>query len=191
MTGRANGNKAKVKKNSDGTLTLTYTFPKTAAQTPSEPEHKHCVCGTNNTTVGDHTCDTAQIWTGVSDLSEITGSGYYYLTEDIVLDRYITDDNSYTCYGWVAPDNAVLCLNGHSITMKNPEESAVDKTQEVNKYYDGYVDTIDVEHHFTLTDCKAGDAQGKIAHASNKMGRAIDVRGVHLICTVERYPKCI
>lgn len=177
VTGRTNGNKAKVKKNSDGTLTLTYTFPKTAAQTPSEPEHKHCVCGTNNMTVGDHTCDTARTWTGVSDLAEITGSGYYYLTEDIVLDRYITDDNSYTCYGWVAPDNAVLCLNGHSITMKNPEESAVDKTQEVNKYYDGYVDTIDVEHHFTLTDCKAGDAQGKIAHASNKMGRAIDVRG--------------
>ena len=32
VTGRVNGNKANVKKNSDGTLTLTYTFPKTAAQ---------------------------------------------------------------------------------------------------------------------------------------------------------------
>lgn len=31
VTGRVNGNKAKVKKNSDGTLTLTYTFPKNAA----------------------------------------------------------------------------------------------------------------------------------------------------------------
>lgn len=31
VTGRVNGNEAKVKKNSDGTLTLTYTFPKTAA----------------------------------------------------------------------------------------------------------------------------------------------------------------
>ena len=143
----------------------------------ADTEHKHCVCGTNDVVAGGHVCDKEQVWTGVSDLSEITGSGYYYLTDNITLDKYVSSDSSYTCYGWVAPDGVVLCLNGHSIIMNNPDENDVDKSLEENKYYDGYVDVIGVENHFTLTDCKTGDQQGKITHAENKKGRGIDIPG--------------
>ena len=164
---------------SDGTkLVLTGKD----ATDPAPTEHTHCVCGTNNLSTKGHTCNKNQVWQGVSDLSEITTGGYYYLTDDVVLDQYVSNDNSYTCYGWVVPDNVVLCLNGHDIIMKNPLESDVDKTQTENKYYDGYVDVLDIENHFTLTDCKTGDAQGEITHAKDASGntyygRGVDVKG--------------
>ena len=152
------------------------------ATEPAPTEHTHCVCGTNNLSTKGHSCNKNQVWTGVSALSEITTGGYYYLKNDVVLDQYVSNDKSYTCYGWVVPDNVVLCLNGHDIIMKNPLESEVDKTQAENKYYDGYVDVLDIEGHFTLTDCKTGDAQGEITHAKDASsnsyyGRGVDVKG--------------
>ena len=152
------------------------------ATEPTPTEHTHCVCGTNNLSTKGHRCNKNQVWTGVSALSEITTGGYYYLKNDVVLDQYVSNDKSYTCYGWVVPDNVVLCLNGHDIIMKNPLESEVDKTQAENKYYDGYVDVLDIEDHFTLTDCKTGDAQGEITHAKDASsnsyyGRGVDVKG--------------
>ena len=152
------------------------------ATEPTPTEHTHCVCGTNNLSTKGHSCNKNQVWTGVSALSEITTGGYYYLKNDVVLDQYVSNDKSYTCYGWVVPDNVVLCLNGHDIIMKNPLESEVDKTQAENKYYDGYVDVLDIEGHFTLTDCKTGDAQGEITHAKDASGnsyygRGVDVKG--------------
>ena len=152
------------------------------ATEPTPMEHTHCVCGTNNLNTKGHSCNKNQVWQGVSALSEITTGGYYYLKNDVVLDQYVSNDKSYTCYGWVVPDNVVLCLNGHDIIMKNPLESEVDKTQTENKYYDGYVDVLDIEGHFTLTDCKTGDAQGEITHAKDASGnsyygRGVDVKG--------------
>ena len=152
------------------------------ATEPAPTEHTHCVCGTNNLSTKGHSCNKNQVWTGISALSEITTGGYYYLKNDVVLDQYVSNDKSYTCYGWVVPDNVVLCLNGHDIIMKNPLESEVDKTQAENKYYDGYVDVLDIEGHFTLTDCKTGDAQGEITHAKDASGnsyygRGVDVKG--------------
>ncbi len=152
------------------------------ATEPAPTEHTHCVCGMNNLSTKGHSCNKNQVWMGVSALSEITTGGYYYLKNDVVLDQYVSNDKSYTCYGWVVPDNVVLCLNGHDIIMKNPLESEVDKTQEENKYYDGYVDVLDIEGHFTLTDCKTGDAQGEITHAKDASGnsyygRGVDVKG--------------
>ena len=152
------------------------------ATEPAPTEHTHCVCGTNNLSTKGHSCNKNQVWQGVSALSEITTGGYYYLKNDVVLDQYVSNDKSYTCYGWVVPDNVVLCLNGHDIIMKNPLESEVDKTQTENKYYDGYVDVLDIEGHFTLTDCKTGDAQGEITHAKDASGnsyygRGVDVKG--------------
>ena len=152
------------------------------ATEPAPTEHTHCVCGTNNLSTKSHSCNKNQVWQGVSALSEITTGGYYYLKNDVVLDQYVSNDKSYTCYGWVVPDNVVLCLNGHDIIMKNPLESEVDKTQAENKYYDGYVDVLDIEGHFTLTDCKTGDAQGEITHAKDASGnsyygRGVDVKG--------------
>ena len=92
-----------------------------------------------------------------NELREIanTGSGQYYLTEDIKL----------TGGTWTPADGTVLDLNGHSITA------------------DGEFDTISVDGNvnFTLTDCKGGNENyGSITHQmknwSNKyLGRGVNV----------------
>ena len=147
--------------------------------TPPATEHKHYLCGKTHTEVGDHTSDEETKftpWTSTDSLPSTAGN--YYLTDNVILDKYVSDDKSYTCYGWVAPDNVVLCLNGHDIIMKNPAENSVDKTQEEYKYYDGYVDVIKVGDHFTLTDCKNDDMQGKITHGADLNGNTYNGRGV-------------
>lgn len=162
-----------VAKAADGTLILQE-------RTTPPAEHKHCVCATGELSAAGHTHDKEQVWTPVSDLSEITGAGYYYLTKNIVLEQYVSTNNSYSCYGWVAPDGAALCLNGYSITMKNPAEADVDKTQAENAHYKGYVDVVQVEGTFTLTDCKPAAQQGTITHGQDASGTTYNGRGVHV-----------
>ena len=65
--------------------------------------HTHCICG-GNTNVGDHTSHTDVTWTGVSSLGEITGSGSYYLTGDILMNSNLNITGTVN-----------LCLNGHQI----------------------------------------------------------------------------
>ena len=82
--------------------------------------HSHPICG-------DKDCTThgKETWTAVSALSEIKGTGKYYLTQDVTLDKT-----------W-QPANIFLCLNGHKIT--GADGKAV---------IDLAITT------FTLTDCK-------------------------------------
>ena len=142
---------------------------------PAPAEHKHCVCGTNDLDISDHTCNKNQIWTGVSDISEITSDGYYYLMNDVVLTSTSTYSNVYTgvteyC-GWKISDDVVLCLNGYNIIMQNPQDL---------KKYDGTnidVDAIMVEGHLTLTDCQG---EGKITHAKDSSGETCTGIGIEV-----------
>ena len=68
--------------------------------------HTHCICG-GNTAVGDHTSHADVTWTGVSSLGEITGSGSYYLTGDILMNSNLNITGTVN-----------LCLNGHKIYTK-------------------------------------------------------------------------
>ena len=54
--------------------------------------------------MGDHTSHTDVTWTGVSSLGEITGSGSYYLTGDILMNSNLNITGTVN-----------LCLNGHQI----------------------------------------------------------------------------
>ena len=82
--------------------------------TAENPEHKHCVCGTNDLEAGDHTTHSEIEWKGISDLSKIQGSGYYYLEKDV------------TIYSvWNCQNDVTLCLNGHSITCNASEDVIV------------------------------------------------------------------
>ena len=136
-------------------------------------EHKHCICGAAHKSVGDHTTEnevTFKAWNDTEAKSQYNNAddvtaenslpnvaGNYYLTDNVTLSTAVNYEGTRYC-GWEAPDGVVLCLNGHSITMKNPQ-----KTQEANKD----VDVIKAAGHFTLTDCTAENAQGTITHAVN------------------------
>ena len=112
--------------------------------TAENPEHKHCVCGTNDLEAGDHTTHSEIEWKGISDLSKIQGSGYYYLEKDV------------TIYSvWNCQNDVTLCLNGHSITCNASEDVIV----------------IDYGKTFILTDCQK--TAGKITHGVSKTGRGI------------------
>ena len=65
--------------------------------------HTHCICG-GNTAVGDHTSHTDVTWIGVSSLGEITGTGSYYLTDDILMSSNLEITGTVN-----------LCLNGYKI----------------------------------------------------------------------------
>ena len=72
-------------------------------------EHKHCVCGAEHQTIGDHTAEDAdasktfQAWESDNKLPD--EEGRYYLTKDVVISET-----------WQPADGTVLCLNGKTIT---------------------------------------------------------------------------
>ncbi len=114
--------------------------------TAANTEHKHCVCGTEELSVEGHTHDKEQTWKGISNLNDITGEGYYYLTQDVTINS-----------AWKCSNDVALCLNGHSITCDASEDVIV----------------INSGKTFTLTDCQK--TAGKITHGvSNFSGRGIN-----------------
>ena len=70
---------------------------------------------------------------------------------------------------WEPVDGVALCLNGKTITMQNSQDTSKD------------VDVIKVTGHFTLTDCKADDAQGKITHDNDSSGNKYKGKGVKVL----------
>ena len=146
-------------------------MPSQALQAKAADEHKHCVCGATHKDVGDHTSETEitfTAWTKTDSLPDVKGN--YYLTNDVVLTTAQNYEGSKYC-GWKVPDGTVLCLNGHSITMQNPE--GIDNKD---------VDVIAVTGHFTLTDCQNENQQGMITHgkdaSDNKyLGKGVKVLG--------------
>ena len=86
-------------------LAILMTFVVMPTVTFAEDDHIHCLCGNENS-VGDHAAHTAVPWTGISDLSEITKAGNYYLKNDVTLGA------TWTC----SIDGVNLCLNGKTVT---------------------------------------------------------------------------
>ena len=106
----------------------------------TEP-HRHPVCGA---TGGDSESHGNQTWIGVSNLTDITSGGYYYLTDNVTLKK------TWTCNDYVA-----LCLNGKTITGA------------------AGADAIKVASGKTLTITDCQDEVGKITHEQDKTGRGI------------------
>ena len=121
--------------------------------------HQHPICG-ETCTDGAHTGeDDILTWIGVSSLSDITGAGNYYLTQDV------------TIYAWTVPvvDGWVnLCLNGHSITSNSNNAAAI---------------TIDwkstgglVYGKFALCDCNGSkNNNGIITHETSAGGVGVQL----------------
>ena len=140
--------------------------------TPTQTGHKHYLCGKTHTEVGDHTLDVQTEftpWTRTDSLPDTAGN--YYLTDDVTLTttvKYPGKIGDDYC-SWDVPDGVVLCLNGKNITMKNPDGMKDD------------VDVIKVSGHFTLTDCKTSNEQGKITHGINSSNNKYKGKGVKVL----------
>ena len=140
--------------------------------TPPATEHKHYLCGKTHTEIGDYTSDEETkftAWTRTDSLPDTAGN--YYLTDDVTLTttvKYSGKIGDDYC-SWDVPDGVVLCLNGKNITMKNPDGMKDD------------VDVIKVSAQFALTDCKTGDAQGKITHATDSSNSKYEGKGVKVL----------
>ena len=94
-----------VKLTSDGSgVKYGYAFSSILAYTLKHKDHP--LCGSKCTCSTSHSSNTWQPWDGTTKMY----NGYYYLTQDIVLDSTMILDYSYTSY---------LCLNGHTITCSN------------------------------------------------------------------------
>lgn len=103
--------------------------------------HRHPVCGATCDDSGKH---SNQTWIGVSNLTDITSGGYYYLTDNVTLEK------TWTCNDYVA-----LCLNGKTITGA------------------AGADAIKVASGKTLTITDCQDEVGKITHVAGEKGRGI------------------
>ena len=144
--------------------------------TPTPQAHEHPICGKTCSHTDNDKHTNVVSWVGVSNLDSIMAGtaenpNYYYLTNNVTittateapaLDSSVSSWKMY--YGWDAPDNVVLCLNGYDITMENPAE-----------YTSKNVDVIRITGNFTLTDCQS--AQGKITHTAQSKGRGAYVLG--------------
>ena len=82
-----------------------------APMTVAEGEHRHPVCGETCTDGDEHEAVT---WTPISELTNDMAAGNYYLTEDIIL-----TDKDGNNGNWVLKNDINLCLNGHTITLKD------------------------------------------------------------------------
>lgn len=111
--------------------------------------HEHPICGKTCSHTGTH---TDIVWNPVSDLTKITGAGYYYLTQDV------TSSTTWTC-----SHDVNLCLNGHSITMTDDDKNAINVAPNAT---------------FTLCDCNGSNAgNGKIIISSARYGVKIESNG--------------
>ena len=115
-------------------------------------QHKHCVCGKTDCSGDGH--DKSAIWKGISNLSDITAAGNYYLKDDVTLSDT-----------WTCDYDVKLCLNGHTITGASGNS------------------TINVGRgkSLTITDCHTGDDVGKITHKSGETGRGVYNSGGTLV----------
>ena len=120
-----------------------------------DAEHTdHCVCGAEHQKIGDHKAESSIAWKGVSDLSEITADGNYYLTGSVSLTA-----------PWQCSYDVNLCLNGQTITGYDQNLTTTG----------GGGDAIQVQSgaSLTITDCHTGDEVGRITHDENTYGRGI------------------
>lgn len=121
--------------------------------TAENPEHKHCVCGK-----GEHPKDGQKhqdvIWEGISDLSKITGEGYYYLTQDVTINS-----------AWNCPNGVTLCLNGHSIIREGSD------AQDIYGGGNAVIKIINRNISFALTDCQ--ETVGTITHKVGVSGEGV------------------
>ena len=136
-------------------LTLCLTLLPTAAladtgagESSGSEKHEHYLCGTTDE---NHTCSdmgdaykyTFKAWTEKNSLPK--DSGWYYLTEDVTLDKT-----------WAPTGGMAICLNGYNITMQT----------------DG--DVISLWSDLKLVDCKGGKGEyGKITHADGMSGHGV------------------
>ena len=109
----------------------------------------HPICGDADCGDSSHALPDGKSWVGVSDLDEIEGEGYYYLTGPVTLTN-----------SWFPQDGVVLCLNGQTITM--------------NK---NMCDTICVQKDVTFTLCDCKDT-GTVTHGLKDDGTKYTGSGV-------------
>ena len=96
--------------------------------------------------VSKHTDHTGWMAIGTAqELTSITSSGNYYLTDDVTL----TENEA-----WKPADGVVLCLNGYSITGADGQD----------------VITVNNGVTFTLCDCKGSGSTGKVTHSDGNGG---------------------
>ena len=111
----------------------------------SAPVHTHCVCGKTDCSGDGHDATTTwQPWT--SDDSLPTGSGNYYLTDDVELSET-----------WICGADVNLCLNGHDI-IETSDKDAI---------------KVNGNASLAITDCQ--NTVGEITHAENAKGCGINV----------------
>ena len=114
--------------------------------TATKTLQEHPICG-GICTDGNH---SNEVWKGISDLSQITSDGNYYLTKDVQLTG-----------AWYFPSdvkNVKLCLHGKTITGAGGYDIII----------------VGEEKSLDITDCQ--ESIGKITHASGN-GRGITVKG--------------
>lgn len=127
-------------------------------------EHvNHCICGASHSSIGGHTAEAVITeWTAVSELSDITGTGNYYLAGDVTLNEKWTVANG---------TNITLCLNGHKLTSDNTSSS----------------DTILIEGTLTITDCKTTGTITGTNTGSSGNHKVIVVSTLYDNCTLNLY----
>ena len=132
---------------SDEGYYVNYNNSKQLELSQMELVHAHPVCGRTCIHTPVHSTVSVSEWTPVSSgdaLCAIDTAGNYYLTDDVTI---------FTA--WEPVDGVVLCLNGKTITMNNCDSAVL-------------MPVIKVTNHFTLTDCKTGNAQGRIMHVAEE-----------------------
>lgn len=126
----------------------------------AEETHYHCVCGADHVSIDGHTTDSSSNW------KPLTPDKDGHVTWPDKGNRYYLTDNVVLTETWKVPEtngSIVLCLNGHSITMKVSDPAIELDGTDAGK-----------NASLTITDC---EGTGKITRAANANGSVVRVRG--------------
>ena len=142
---------------SDQSYYSVYDASRKEIRLEKNAPHIHYLCCEKTCNgVGGHSESDKTIFEAWSSMTELPRkAGYYYLTEDVELSKTWQINDT-------ATTKVVLCLNGHTIQMKNDQNIVI-------YVYSG--------NNLTLTDCAPKGVVGKVTHGENKTGSGVGVEG--------------
>lgn len=143
--------------------------------------HRHCICGLTHQDIGDHTTESVQTWTAITDTdsdgtitmtelqNQITSGGYFYLTADVVQgnmeDKLIVNVSGVTA----------ICLNGHEMKLNSWYSEGIYLNKNGNE-----------ATKLILTDCDS-ESKGAITFTSENSWDSMCAVGVQNGASFEMY----
>ena len=153
-------------------LVLGLFSAKGTVQVSADGEHTHCICGTGNLNVGDHTAHTSVTWTAWTETGRLpnysdlqVGENYFYLANNVSFGGAWQPgkDSGGSPHTNMDGRKLILCLNGKTVQCTGNDRllSSLAAYTSGTAYWAAGLD-------ITITDCQTTGTM-KLTSAANTL----------------------